>query len=296
MPEGPEVETIRRGLELGIVGQKLSDVEVLWDKSFPVSNDLRQQRLIGSSIKHLARRAKVLIIELDNGYSLLFHLKMTGQLVLVRVDGERFAGGHPSQSMADKLPDKTTRVVFEFISGDKLFFNDMRKFGWIRLVPTHEVGQDVLIARLGPEVLSSEFTLSYLRTILARRPRTVIKALILDQSTVSGIGNIYADECLHLAKIHPARLSGALLAAETKRLYLAMRDIIASGIEHGGTSFSNYVNALGGKGDYLEHARVFRRDGQPCPECGAIIEKIRVAGRGTHICLKCQILPRLRRK
>ena len=293
MPEGPEVETIRRGLELGIVGQTISSVEVLFEKSFPVPNDLLQQIVVGAKVAHLDRRAKVLIIELSNDYSLLFHLKMTGQLVLVKADGERFAGGHPTESMREPLPDRSTKVIFGFESGDRLYFNDFRKFGWIKLMATADIESDPLIARLGPEALSDGFTLEYFRAVLKRRGRSPIKAVILDQSTVGGVGNIYADESLHLAKIHPARLAGSLTVAEAKRLHSAIRDIITLGIEHGGTSFSRYVNALGGKGDYLDHARVFRREGQPCLECGSLLEKIREAGRGTHVCPKCQPKPRV---
>ncbi len=290
MPEGPEVETIRRGLELGIVGQRLARVDILWEKSFPAAAELLEQVMTEASIAHIDRRAKVLIMQLDNGYSLLFHLKMTGQMVLVKADGERFAGGHPSQSMRDVLPDRSTRVVFDFASGDRLFFNDQRKFGWIKLVPTDEVELDPLVSRLGPEALAGEFSAAYLQLQLNRHRRAPIKPVVLDQSVVSGVGNIYADESLHLARLHPRRLAGSLTAPEVKRLYMAIREIIALGIEHGGTSFAHYVNSLGGKGDYLEHARVFRRDGQPCPVCGTLIEKIRVAGRGTHICPKCQKL------
>ena len=289
MPEGPEVETIRRGLELGIVGQTLGAVDVLWEKSFPVPPDLIAQIVTGAKITHLGRRAKVLIIELDNGYSMLFHLKMTGQLVLVKSDGERFAGGHPTPSMRDALPDRSTRVVFGFESGDRLFFNDFRKFGWVKLVQTDEIELDPLVARLGPEALSDKFTPAFLQSQLDRHKRAPIKPVILDQSTVAGIGNIYADESLHLAALHPQRLCGSLTASEVKRLHASIRDIIASGIAHGGTSFSSYVNALGGKGDYLDHARVFRRDGQACPvHPDTLIEKFKVAGRGTHICPKCQ--------
>lgn len=252
-------------------------------------NDLGAQIVTGSRVRHVARRAKVLMIELNNDYTLLFHLKMTGQMVLVKADGERYAGGHPSESMRSDLPDRSTRVVFEFESGDRLYFNDQRKFGWIKLLVTAEVDQDPLVGRLGPEVLSRDYSVTYFKAQLDRRSRSPIKPVILDQSVVSGIGNIYADESLHLAKIHPTRRAGTLTADEVRRLHAATRDIIALGIEHGGTSFSNYVNSLGGKGDYLEHARVFRREGQPCPECGTIIEKIRVAGRGTHVCPKCQV-------
>jgi formamidopyrimidine-DNA glycosylase len=276
MPEGPEVETIRRGLELGITGQEISEVDILSERSFPAPRSLVDQIVRGAKVRHVARRAKVLLIELENDYTLMFHLKMTGQMVLVKADGERFAGGHPTQSMRDTLPDASTRVMFGFASGDKLFFNDFRRFGWIKLVPTEEVEQDPLVSRLGPEVLAPEFT---------------VKAIILDQSTVGGVGNIYVDESLHLARIHPARLGGSLTPDEVMRLHAAVREIIGLGIEHGGTSFSRYVNALGGKGDYLEHARVFRRDGEMCPvHPDTVIEKIRVAGRGTHICPKCQPL------
>jgi formamidopyrimidine-DNA glycosylase len=291
MPEGPEVETIRRGLELGLTGQTIAAVDVLWERSFAVPADVRDQVLSGARVARVDRRAKVLMWHLSNDYSLLFHLKMTGQMVLVKADGERFAGGHPSDSMRDPLPDRSTRVVFRFDSGDSLYFNDQRKFGWIKLMPTAEVGDDVLVARLGPEALSDEFTLEHLQTQLTRHRRAPIKPTILDQATVAGIGNIYADESLHLARLHPLRLAGSLTPAEVKRLHAAIRTIIALGIEHGGTSFAHYVNSLGGKGDYLEHARVFRREGQPCAVCGTIIEKIRVAGRGTHVCPKCQPRP-----
>jgi formamidopyrimidine-DNA glycosylase len=291
MPEGPEVETIRRGLELGVVGQKIAEVEVLNERSFLAPQDLIEQIVVGAQVRHVRRYGKVLVWELSNAYSLMFHLKMTGQMVLVKADGERFAGGHPNESMAGSLPDRSTRVSFEFASGDRLYFNDQRKFGWIKLVPTAEVAHDALVSRLGPEALSAEFSVAYLGAQLTRHARAPVKAVILDQSTVAGVGNIYADESLHLARIHPRRLSGSLTPAEVKRLHAAVQEIIAAGVEHGGTSFAHYVNSLGGKGDYLEHARVFRREGQMCPvHPGTMIEKLRVAGRGTHICPRCQKL------
>ncbi|HEY6736595.1 MAG TPA: bifunctional DNA-formamidopyrimidine glycosylase/DNA-(apurinic or apyrimidinic site) lyase [Candidatus Saccharimonadia bacterium] len=291
MPEGPEVETIRRGLDATVTGQQLAGVTVLWEKSLPAPAEILARDVIGARVAAMKRRAKVLMMELDNGYTLLVHLKMTGQMVLVRADGERLAGGHPSESMAGTLPDKSSRVIFEFTGGDRLFFNDQRKFGWIKLVRTDDVPLDALVSRLGPEALSPEFTAEYLAGVLARHKGAPVKAVILDQSTVGGVGNIYADESLHLAKIHPARRAGTLSAEEVARLWAAMRDIMTLGIEHGGTSFAKYVNALGGKGDYLANARVFRRDGLTCPVCGSVIEKMRVAGRGTHICPVCQPTP-----
>lgn len=291
MPEGPEVETIRRGLAATILGQQVQSVTVLWPKSLPVPEDVLARDIVGARVVGVERRAKVLIIDLDNGYSLLIHLKMTGQMVLVQPDGDRLAGGHPSPSMAGELPDASSRVIFKFVGGDRLFFNDQRKFGWIKLVATPDVALDSLVARLGPEALSPEFSGEYLAVQLSRHKGAPVKAVILDQSTVGGIGNIYADESLHLARIHPARRSGTLSPAETLRLWQSIRDIMALGIEYGGTSFAQYVNALGGKGDYLANARVFRRQGMTCPVCGSVIQKLRVAGRGTHICPVCQPTP-----
>jgi formamidopyrimidine-DNA glycosylase len=292
MPEGPEVETIRRGLELGLVGQQIQSVDVLFAGSFPAPPQLIEQAVVGATISHIGRRGKVLIMTLSGDVALLFHLKMTGQVVLMKADGERYAGGHPNDSMREALPDRSTRVVFGFASGDRMYFNDQRKFGWIKLVGSDEVQLDPLIARMGPEALSDDFTLKHLQSQLTRHARAPVKAVILDQSIVAGVGNIYADESLHLARIHPARLSGSLKPAEVKRLWAAVREIIGLGIEHGGTSFAHYVNSLGGKGDYLEHARVFRREDEACPVCGTVIRKIRVAGRGTHYCPHCQRLPK----
>jgi formamidopyrimidine-DNA glycosylase len=291
MPELPEVETIRLGLEQAIVGLRLTDIEVLNLKSFPSPTELIDAQAIGATLTGLDRRGKVLIMQLDTGYSLLFHLKMTGQMVLVKQDGQRYAGGHPTKSMADALPDKSTKVIFRLSDGSILYFNDQRVFGWIKLVPQVEVLRDTLIARLGPEPLTPNFELKGFAAVLARHPRSPIKAVILDQSTVAGVGNIYADESLHLAKIHPATLAGQLTTAQVKRLYQAIKTIIALGLQYGGTSFSSYVNALGAPGNYFDHARVFRRQGLACPVCGTIIIKTRVAGRGTHLCPKCQQLP-----
>ncbi|HVE80526.1 MAG TPA: bifunctional DNA-formamidopyrimidine glycosylase/DNA-(apurinic or apyrimidinic site) lyase [Candidatus Dormibacteraeota bacterium] len=285
MPELPEVETIKRGLDAEIAGQTIAEARALWAKSFPDA-----KKAIGHKVKSLDRRGKVLIMNLNRDMSLMFHLKMTGQLVLQKKGGQRFAGGHPTASMEHNLPDKSTRAVFTFKNGDKLFFNDQRKFGWIKLVETAHVNLDKLLVRMGPEPLGSAFTPDVLTREFKSHARAPVKAVILDQSTVSGVGNIYADESLHLAKIHPARLAGSLKSAEVKRLHIAIKAIIKLGIKHGGTSFTHYVNALGKQGDYLQYARVFRRQGKPCPVCATEIVKTRVAGRGTHYCPKCQKL------
>lgn len=291
MPELPEVETIRRGLEQTIVGRQIIDVESLHLKSLQTSAELIDEHAIGSKIVGFERFGKVLVVRLDSGWSLLFHLKMTGQIVLVRADGVRHAGGHPTRSMADKLPDRSTKIIFRLDDGSILYFNDQRIFGWVKLVPNDEVMRDTLIARLGPEPLTEQFELKGFIQTLKRRPRSQIKPVILDQSVVAGVGNIYADESLHLAKIHPATLTADLSESQIKRLYEAIKTIIGLGVEHGGTSFTSYVNALGGTGDYLYHARVFKRQGLTCPICGTVILKTRVGGRGTHYCPKCQLAP-----
>lgn len=288
MPELPEIETIRVGLAGQLSGRMISSVEVLNQKTMPYPRELINDSLVGAKVDQLRRFGKVLIIDLDNAVSLIFHLKMTGQMVVTSKQGARYAGGHPTESMVRELPDNSTRVIFEFKGGDKLFFNDQRKFGWIKVVDTAEVEEDPLLKRMGPEPLSKDFTLAGLEKELTSHARAPIKPVILDQSTVAGVGNIYADESLHLAKVHPGRLAGSLKPAEVKRLHQAIKTIIQAGVKHGGTSLAHYVNALGGKGDYLDNARVFRRQGQPCGVCGAIIKKIRLAGRGTHYCPKCQ--------
>jgi formamidopyrimidine-DNA glycosylase len=288
MPELPEVETVRRGLANLIIGKVVGSEVHDTDKGFPNAPQDVKQFLIGSSVTEIRRRAKVLMIDLSTGYSLLIHLKMTGQLVFV--GQTRFGAGHPNDSLINDLPDKSTRVTLTFEDGTKLFFNDQRKFGWMRLLPTIEIPNIAFMQKVGPEPLSTDFTASDFIQRLARRPKTNIKAALLDQSVVAGIGNIYADESLWGAKIHPTRLVSSLSEQEKTALYTEMRAVMNLAVEKGGSSNSTYVNAEGKKGSYMDFARVFRREGLECPRCGTIIEKSRVAGRGTHVCPVCQVI------
>lgn len=293
MPELPEVETVRRGLAGLIVGKKIKAVKHDTPKSFPNATADVAEFLIGSAIIEIRRRAKVLIIELSSGYSLLIHLKMTGQLVFVAKtarDELRFGAGHPNDSLIGELPDKSTRVTFTFDDGSQLFFNDQRKFGWIRLMPTIEIPNIDFMKKVGPEPLDADFTASMFAGRFVRRSKTNIKAALLDQSVIAGVGNIYADESLWAAKIHPKTLVKDLSAADFTNLYNELRDVMNLAIEKGGSSNHTYVNAEGKKGSYMNFARVFRREGQACPRCGTTIEKLRVAGRGTHICPHCQVV------
>jgi len=288
MPELPEVETVRRGLAKLIIGKVVSGEVHDTAKGFPNTTQDVNQFLVNASVTDVRRRAKVLMIDLSTDYSLLIHLKMTGQLVFV---GEtRFGAGHPNDSLINDLPDKSTRVTLTFDDGTKLFFNDQRKFGWMRLLPTIEIPNTPFMQKVGPEPLSSDFTANNFIQRLARRPKTNIKAVLLDQSVVAGIGNIYADESLWGAKIHPTRLVSSLTDDEMTLLYTEMRAVMNLAVEKGGSSNSTYVNAEGKKGSYMDFARVFRREGLECPRCGAIIEKSRVAGRGTHVCPVCQLI------
>jgi formamidopyrimidine-DNA glycosylase len=291
MPELPEVETVRIGLSQFIRGKRVKAVWHDWAKSFPNVTEDVGQFLIGAEISDVKRRAKVLILELKSGYSLVIHLKMTGQLVY-RSPETSFGAGHPNDSLIGDLPDKSTRVIFDFTDGSKLFFNDQRKFGWIRLIPTSEVPNIEFFLKVGPEPLGTDFTPEQFRERLRRRLNTNIKAALLDQSVIAGVGNIYADESLWGAKISPLTLVKDLSNQKLNTLFKELRYVLELAIEKGGSTDRNYVNAEGKRGSYLSFARVFRREGLACPRCQTTIIKTRVAGRGTHLCPKCQKVPR----
>ncbi len=217
----------------------------------------------------------------------MIHLKMTGQLVY-RAPGVQFGAGHPSDSLIGELPDRSTRVIFDFDNDAHMYFNDQRKFGWVRLIPTAEIPQIDFFKKVGPEPLAEDFTWQIMRDGLQRRKNANIKAALLDQSVIAGVGNIYADESLWGAKIHPTTLVRNLKDADFKHLHKALRDVLQLSIDKGGSTDHTYVDAEGKRGSYLGFANVFRREGQPCNRCGTIIEKTRVAGRGTHTCPYCQ--------
>ena len=289
MPELPEVETVKRGLNKLVIGRKFTSVNSDNPKSFPNSEVDVKNFLIDAKVNYVRRRAKILLIDLSTNYTLVIHLKMTGQLVFIR-KRSRFGAGHPNDSLVNNLPDKSTRVTFDFDDGSNLYFNDQRKFGWVRLVPTSEVPNIDFMIKVGPEPLDDDFTAKQFADRFKRRARTTIKAAILDQTVIAGVGNIYADESLWGAKIHPAKIVGDLSFSKFKHLYDEVRYVMNLSIEKGGSTNRNYVNAEGKKGSYMDFARVFRQEGLPCPRCGTEIIKIKVASRGTHICPKCQKL------
>jgi formamidopyrimidine-DNA glycosylase len=286
MPELPEVETVRIGLSRLIIGKTVSDVSFDWPKGFPNAKGDIDAFLRGAVIINVRRRAKVLLIELSTNYTLVIHLKMTGQLVY---RGEQqFGAGHPNDSLIGVLPDKSTRVTFIFTDGTRLYFNDQRKFGWVRLIPTIEVENLDFFKKVGPEPLNAEFTSDVFIARVMRRKSSGIKAVLLDQTVLAGIGNIYADESLWGAKIHPETKVLNVPKNKLKLLHSEIQYVLRLSIEKGGSTDKNYVNAEGRRGSYIDFARVFRKENSPCPRCSSTIIKTRVAGRGTHTCPVCQ--------
>ena len=288
MPELPEVETVRRGLAELIPGKVIKTAaHIDSPKSFPNASADVRQFMHGAKILQVRRRAKVLLVDLDTDYTLVIHLEMTGQLVY-RGDAV-FGAGHPNDSLIGELPDRSTRVVIAFTDGSTLYFNDQRKFGWVKLMPSLEVPNIDFMKKVGPEPLEADFTPRQFAERFKRRVKTNIKAALLDQTVVAGVGNIYADESLWGARIDPHRLVGSLSDQDFTLLYEELRSVMNLAIEKGGSTDKNYVNAEGKCGSYMDFARVFRREGQKCPRCSREIVKIKWAGRGTHYCTNCQI-------
>ena len=287
MPELPEVETVRRGLAGLIVGKTIKSTKTYDSpKSFPNATSDVRQFLVGAKITHVRRRAKVLFLDLSSDYTLMIHLKMTGQLVYR--GNQTFGAGHPNDSLIGELPDRSTRVSIEFDDGSHLYFNDQRKFGWVKLFPSIEIPNIDFMRKVGPEPLEDSFKSKEFIERIRRRNGTTVKAAILDQTVLAGVGNIYADESLWGAKIHPATRVKNVFDKDLSTLLDEIKYVMNLAIEKGGSTDKNYVDAEGKKGSYMDFARVFRREGQPCPRCGTTIEKTKVAGRGTHVCPVCQ--------
>ncbi len=270
MPELPEVETIRGQLEKHLVGHKILGVEVASPKTLSQG----KEKLIGGRVKSVRRLGKVLITDLNNGLSFLIHLKLTGQVVY-------------GSSRFPNRPNKYTRVIFKLDKGGELFFNDSRKFGWIRVEATPDVAKERFVSRLGPEPLRDLTGAGFTRILSSsRRP---IKILLMDQAKLSGVGNIYANDALWLAKINPKRPANALTASQTQTLFRAILKVLRDGIKYQGASDQWYVTAEGKKGSYQEHFLAYGRDSQPCRRCrqGKFV-KYYLGGRGTYACPVCQ--------
>jgi len=290
VPELPEVETIARQLRGLVVGRTVRSFRSEWHRlTEPEPAALVAGRLRGRRISAVRRRGKFVVLEVGGGDALIVSLRMTGQL-LFRPEGDRTA--HPHR-----------RALIAFADGTGLEFADIRKFGRMTLVPVSELdGLDVTRRRagaplhrhLGREPLERAFTASWLTAFLRERGRSAIKPLLLDQTGIAGIGNIYAIEALWRARIHPLRLAGSLRADEVLRLHEALRWVLRKGIRLGGASRRDYRDANGAQGRMQREFQVYGRAGEPCPRCGAEIRRTVVGGRGTFHCPRCQRAPRVR--
>lgn len=283
MPELPEVETIVRDLNQKLKNKKISGFKSLDKKIFNLTAaDVKN--ILDKKIRGVERRAKMIIFNLGD-YYLIMHLKMTGQLVYKNKTSV-LAGGHPIVNQDKKLPNKFTRVIFKLNDKSALYFNDVRRFGWIKLATKDKFIE--FDGQLGLNPLGRGFTLEYFKQFLARKAKTSIKRVLLDQKYVSGIGNIYADEILFAARIKPFRQAKTLEPGEIKKLWQAIPKILRYAIKHRGTSFNDYVDAQGQAGNFIKHLRVYGRGGQKCKNCGQPLKKIKLGGRGAHWCDNCQ--------
>lgn len=275
MPELPEVETIRRTLEYLVLEKEIKDVIVHWPKIIQHPDDIEyfKQLLTGETIRSLRRRGKFLLFYLDH-YVLVSHLRMEGKYRVV-----------PESEPIDKH----THVIFQFTDGTELRYNDVRKFGTMHVFPIGEELKVQPLIKLGPDPFDENYTLDYVKEKLKRTTRN-IKATLLDQSIIAGLGNIYVDEVLFLSQIHPEKCANELTDEEIKTIWENVRLVIEKAVEKGGTTIRSYVNGEGEMGMFQQELYVYAQDKKPCKHCGTEIVKLRVAGRGTHICPKCQVL------
>jgi formamidopyrimidine-DNA glycosylase len=272
MPELPEVEYIARQLRTELVGRTIVGARVEWPRTVaPLDPEDFRARAVGERVTGIGRRGKHLLIALGSGDTLLVHRRMSGNLVFAR----------PGEAVA------YTRACFDLDDGRRLIFSDPRKFGRIGVTGPEELR--VALAALGPEPLDDTFTAEELAARLAGQGRA-IKAVLLDQRRVAGLGNIYADEALFRAGIHPTRPAAGLTTAEIAALRAAIQTVLLTGIEHGGTTFGRHRDVFDEAGTNVDHLLVYRRTGQPCVRCGTPIQRLVVAQRGTHFCPRCQPL------
>ncbi|MCZ0717765.1 DNA-formamidopyrimidine glycosylase [Aerococcus kribbianus] len=271
MPELPEVETVKRGLNRLAQGIQVRDVQVLWPAIIqaPAGVDDFIQRMPGQVLEYVDRRGKYLLFYWTEDLW-ISHLRMEGKYLLPN---------------SEEPVDKYSHVILHLSDGRDLRYRDVRKFGRIKLYPKDQADQAIADLNLGPE--PGDLQLSDLASAFAKTQR-VVKACLLDQSIVAGLGNIYVDEVLFAAKIHPERLAQSLSHVELSRLVQAIQQIISQAVAKGGTTVRTYTNALGENGHYQEDLKVYGKAGQACPRCHTPIEKIKLAQRGTHFCPYCQ--------
>jgi len=285
MPELPEVETIVNDLKQKIINKKIKTINIRLKKivknkpSFFISN------LLNKSFSQIIRRGKYIFFQIEKSEKyLMVHLRMTGQLIY-REKNNIIAGGHSDKKSILNLPNKQTHLIITFENKTYLFYNDQRQFGIIKIINKEEF--DFLDKRQGIEPLDKKFTFQKFEEIIKNKKQNV-KAFLLDQKQITGIGNIYADETLFDAKINPHRNTRDLNKKEKKKIYLAIKKIIKKAIKYRGTTFNDYRDAEGRQGNFLNKLKIYGRDEKKCFRCKTIILKTKLAGRGTRYCPKCQ--------
>jgi formamidopyrimidine-DNA glycosylase len=284
MPELPEVETCRRIIERELTGRVVSSVTVRLPKLLRYSPIPTLDPLIGRRIEGARRRAKILIVDLSDDLSLVIHLKLAGQVSVHRAEGTRHTAGHPVPDPTGLYPHKTTHIELGFDDGSILYLSDVRQFGWLRLLPSGDVESLIATFKLGPDAIGESGAIAATELGVRLKRRSVpIKLALLNQNVLGGVGNIYVDEALHRAKIHPATRANTLTEDEVIRLHEAVQWSLERGVEQGGAR--------------IIHGKAYPRDGFPavhgrkdeaCPVCGAVVIKTRVGTRGTYLCPTCQ--------
>jgi len=284
MPELPEVETIRLGLQKYLLGSTVTDIEVRLPKM--VSGEVAKVK--GAKVLGVRRFGKGLVIDLDNDLSITIHVKMTGQLIY---EGSQLSPKRTlSPTVGGTLPNQFTHVIFKLkeTGGDAhLYYNDIRQFGWIKIIETAQLSEQSYFKELGPEPLK-DLTLEKFSDILKKK-KTPIKPLLMDQKVIAGVGNIYANDALYAAKIHPTRKTNTLTEGEIATLLKELEKVLRKGIEVGGASEWQYVNATGEKGGYQNFFQVYGKVGKECQRCRTKVEKTVMGGRGTFFCPTCQV-------
>jgi len=292
MPELPEVETIKLGLQKHLVGKKIVNADVRLRRI--LSGD--EKNIIGATVKDVKRFGKGLVIELDNDYSIAAHIKLTGQFIY---RDSTTSNLKLSPKVGTQIPNKFTHVIFKLKITDKnskfknefgenayLYYNDIRQFGWIKIVKSDKIKEISFFKDLGPEPLK-DLTLQKFQEIVSKS-NLAIKVLIMDQKKIGGIGNIYANDALFDAAIDPRRKAKSLKEEEIKKLYASIIKVLKKGLENGGASELSYVNVLGQEGKYQVHFLAYGRDGKKCVRCKHLMKKITLGGRGTYFCPACQ--------
>ncbi len=277
MPELPEVETIRRQLGKLVVGKRIKDVKISLPKMVKLPLGKFRKAVIGATVRKMGRRAKILIFELSNGWSILIHLKLSGRLIF-RKKNEKL---HQEDA-------KWNHLTYYFNDGSRLFHNDLRQFGYVKLVKTDELPDFFKKEKLGPEPLDKNFTLDEFSTILEKKPKTRIKQFLMDQQNIAGIGNIYSDEILFFAKAHPLKRVSDLKPAEIKKIFEGIKKILTKALKLHGSSIDLYLDASGKRGKYVPKLKVYGKEDARCLRCGTIIKRIKLGGRSAHFCPECQ--------